>query len=616
MSIRWTCCKRVDVFRCSSTVETSTSSGVLTAGPPWPILAPVHSMMNDTGTSWRPLGLLAIVLAIVMFILPFSFRFPLLDPDEGLHASIAQEMIEHDQWIAPSFLGRPFLDKPILYFWAQVVSLRLFGFSEAAVRLPGLMFGLLGALTTGLLGWRMFGCTTGLIAGSLYATTILPTAMAQAASHDVALVPWVNLTLLLLWESERAAKGRTIAAWTLGAGLFLGLSILTKGLMGVAVAGLAYGGYLLVAWRLRPMTVLRGMAMLLVAVAVAAPWFLAVESQTPGYCRYFFLDRHLLGFATGTQPHGNQPWWYYLPILLGGGLPWIGYLPTVARDAMARRKLGGESPGAGDLDKRATGNTPMPLLWCWLIGWTAFLTVSHSKLATYLWPAFPPIAILAAVAWARWIEGALSAAARQSFKRTFVWSSWSGPLMLPAVVLAVQWTCAVRFGWPVWMATCLAAAIAPLPLIPWRVGLRQAGLAAATLSMAAQFVVVMTMVFPPIAETFSARDLAEHFNRLGQVPPRLFVAEERIGSFVFYLEPRIRARLKKGQLRQLTARQSQMLLAGDVIALPKNKMSRVAEYLDLDGASYDPVGRYRLYRITENAVGRGAALPQPFQAER
>ena len=122
--------------------------------------------------------------------------FPLLDPDEGLHASIAQEMVERGNWITPHFLGRPFLDKPILYFWVQAASLRLFGFNEAAVRLPGLMFGLLGAATTGLLAWRMFGRTTGWIAGIFYATTILPTALAQAASHDVALVPWVNLAIL------------------------------------------------------------------------------------------------------------------------------------------------------------------------------------------------------------------------------------------------------------------------------------------------------------------------------------------------------------------------------------------------------------------------------------
>ena len=155
---------------------------------------------NDNRVSWRPLVLLATVIAGVMFVFPLAIHFPLLDPDEGLHASIAQDMVERGDLVTPHFLGRPFLDKPIFYFWVQAASLRLFGANETAVRLPGLMFGLLGALTTGLLAWRMFGRTVGLIAGILYATTILPTALSQAASHDVALVPWVNLTLLLLWE--------------------------------------------------------------------------------------------------------------------------------------------------------------------------------------------------------------------------------------------------------------------------------------------------------------------------------------------------------------------------------------------------------------------------------
>ncbi len=88
-----------------------------------------------------------------------------------------------------ALFGEPFFDKPILYFWCQALSLRLFGMNEAAVRLPGLMFGLLGAITTGLIGWRMFGRTAGWVAGIFYGTMILPVALAQAASHDVAAYP-------------------------------------------------------------------------------------------------------------------------------------------------------------------------------------------------------------------------------------------------------------------------------------------------------------------------------------------------------------------------------------------------------------------------------------------
>ena len=562
--------------------------------------------MSDTVESpCRAMLLLAVVLAAVMFVCPLAIDFPLLDPDEGLHASIAQEMIERNQWITPTFLGQPFLDKPIFYFWAQIVSLRLFGHCEAAVRLPGLMFGLLGAITTGLLGWRLFGIPrsplptnlrsvpgegpgvrAGLIAGILYATMILPTALAQAASHDVALIPWINLTLLALWESQRAATddykcnipGRrlTAAGCVLAAGVLLGLAVLAKGLVGVAVVGVAYGSYLLIARQLDIAACIRGAAVLLITALTASAWYLAVEMQNPGYLRHFFVERHLLGFATGTQPHGGQPWWYYLPILLGGGLPWIGYLPIVVQNV---RK-----------------SQPAILLWCWLIGWTLLLTLAGSKLATYLWPVFPAVALLAAVAWVGWLSGTLSDAAQRSFARTFVWSSWGGPIVLPAAVLAVQWFYLLRLPWPAWVATGVAAAIAPLPLIPWYLGRRQAAFTAATLSMAVQFLAVMAVVLPPVAATLSTRDLADHFNRLGRLPPRLLVAEERIGSFVFYLDPKLRAGLNEGQLRRVTPDEPLDLRPGDVIALPERKLSEAIGYLDLNGVPYETIGHHRLYR--------------------
>ena len=131
--------------------------------------------------SWSWAGSLALVVAGIFFFYPLfrADHIPLLDPDEGLHASIAQEMVERGDWVVPRLLGKPFLDKPILYFWAEALSLQVFGMSEAATRMPGLMFGLLGAITTAAVAWRLFGRTAGMIAGLFYATTIFPLALAQ-----------------------------------------------------------------------------------------------------------------------------------------------------------------------------------------------------------------------------------------------------------------------------------------------------------------------------------------------------------------------------------------------------------------------------------------------------
>ncbi len=533
----------------------------------------------------RTLVLLAGTLAVFMFVFPLAIPFPLVDPDEGLHASIALEMVERGDWLVPRFLGQPFFDKPILYFWVQAASIQLLGSTETAVRLPGLLFGLLGAVTTGLLGRRLFDRTTGWIAGILYATTILPTALAQVASHDVALIPWINLSLLLLWKLDRSAAWRTTCLGIFGAGLYLGLAVLTKGLSGVAVIAVAFGGYLLVARRLRLAILLRGAAALIVAALIASPWYLAVEIQNPGYLHYYFLERHLLGFATDSQPHSIESWWYYIPVLLGGGLPWIGYLPVVVQNGRDKRKK----------------SEAVPLLWCWLIGWTLLMTLAGSKLTTYLWPVFPAVALLASTAWAGLIQGTLSPAARQAFTRTFLWSSWTGPIMLPAALLVVQVAVGLQFGWPAWLFVGVAAAAAPLPLIPWRADRATHALAAAALSLALQFTALMTTVLPTVAETFSARDLADYFNRQGHLPKRLYVAEGRIGSLAFYLDPQLRASLTPDQLRLAPRGLSPELHAGDALVVPSRRVHKMQAYIHLDSVPHQAVGPYRLYEITSTA---------------
>ena len=107
-------------------------------------------MSTRAGAPW-------LVLLATLYVLPLVIPFPLLDPDEGLHAAITQEMLARGDWVLPRFLGQPFLDKPILFFWTQEASFRLFGEHEASARLPGLLFGALGALTTGWLAASILG---------------------------------------------------------------------------------------------------------------------------------------------------------------------------------------------------------------------------------------------------------------------------------------------------------------------------------------------------------------------------------------------------------------------------------------------------------------------------
>src|SRR5208337_4871335 len=143
-------------------------------------------------------------------------------------------------------------------------------------------------------------------------------------------------------------------------------------------------------------------------------------------------------------PHGGAPWWYYFPILIAGGIPWIGYLPILLPDALHRWR--NRIPAVTDV----RGNRPLLLLCCWFVGCTLFLTVSRSKLVTYIWPVFPAMAILSAVVWARKIEGMLSDGATRWMDRIVWFTCLIGPLGLPATFAITQIALPTQFAPLTW----------------------------------------------------------------------------------------------------------------------------------------------------------------------
>jgi 4-amino-4-deoxy-L-arabinose transferase-like glycosyltransferase len=560
-----------------------------------------------TNEHWKT-GLLGLaLLAGLGVICPLlaAPNIPLTDPDEGTHAAVAQKMVESGNWLVPRVLDEPFLERPIAYFWVIAASLKIFGMSEVAVRLPGLLFGMLGTLTTAAVAWRLLGRRTGLIAGMFYASMILPLALVQLPDHDVALVTWVNLALLCFWESDRGVSPRRGWAWSGAAGVVLGLAILTKGLTGVALVGIAYGGYLIVSRRLRRIHYFRAALALTVAAIIGSAVYLAVEHANPGYLRYYFFNRHVLGFLTRSQPHGEAPWWYYFPVLIVGGLPWIAYLPVLVQDAVSRRRK--RTPPLTD----AGGNRPVLLLGCWFVGCTLFLTVARSKLVTYIWPVFPGIAILMAIVWARKIEGVLSDGARRWMGRIVWCTCLIGPLGLPAALAVTQIALPTRFSLLAWTLAVLAGLTSLAPLWSWSRGRDRLTLGLAATTISAQLSVLLLCALPQVAAGLSGRDLAAYFNRTRELPSRVLMTQERIGSVVFYLDRDLRSKLQLGQMVNQDIDDplpSPALGTEEWIVVPERHLHVVLNDYDLSALPYERAGRFRLYRRSD--VGPRALVGQ------
>lgn len=539
---------------------------------------------------------LLIGLALALHLLPLVAGAPLIDPDEGLHAAIAREMIDTGNWLVPHFLGSSFLDKPILYFWALASSVAVVGYSEFAVRLPGALFGVAGVVTTALFARTLVGPAAFAPTMFVASTLAAPFAMLLAPVHDVALVPFTTLTLLAFWQREHDDGG-----WptVLSAGLALGLAVLTKGLAGVALVGLAWGAYLVLAQRLTVRAIGDGAVTLAVALLVAAPWYGLVEHASPGYLRYFFLERHLMGFTTTTQNHGLQPWWYYVPVLAIGSLPWLGWLAAGVATAL--------TPAHGSAPQPRRVRSAIFLL-CWLVSNALFLSAAGSKLLTYALPVFPAVALVVVHVWsqgvgvtcvrsakfASWIEG-LSIAALPLGAAMVALSD--GPLS--AARLWLLGLCAVGGG-ALWL----------LSTRTWRSNLHTArGDASPPLwpraaVIAAVYAGVVACLYGPVASRHSAKALSAHFNESGRLPRRLFVFDERLGSLLFYLTPALRAECSTDRLRPVDfgeLRQAARTMAlGDVVAIPTQAVALVSRSLPVASLSFVPVvDRYRLYSAPE-----------------
>jgi 4-amino-4-deoxy-L-arabinose transferase-like glycosyltransferase len=484
----------------------------------------------------RSLLTMAIAACIAgIYIYPLSLRTPLMDPDEGIHATIAQEMVERGDYVIPRYLGVPFRDKPILYSASQAVSLRIFGLNEAAVRLPGVLFALLGCATTALLAWRMFDSESVLYAALASLTLVLPAILTQSPAHDVALVPFVNLFILSFWEQETATNARRHWIWVLVMSASVALAILTKGLIGLAVIAPGIAAYALLTRRLSRKLIVSCTLALISGGLLASPWFIAMERVSPGYLYYYFIDRHLLGFVTEGQLHGDSAWYYYVGPVLGGAMPWLMF--ALAGVLQYRS------------DNRRVRNPATVLLACWFVGGFLFLCVAGSKLLTYSLPLFPPVAVLAGVGFRRFFHNELTPMLRRIFINTFRVVSVLAVLSPIAMLLVLRYFLKAPSPPIAYVIGFLASAAIATGLVLMERGYARAALAVGMMWFPLIFITVMTWPVQLLAAEHSQKALAEMINaRSEQVPHNLVLVGQRIGSVVFYLSPVRREVLRAGRM--------------------------------------------------------------------
>jgi 4-amino-4-deoxy-L-arabinose transferase-like glycosyltransferase len=320
-------------------------------------------------------GLLLTLVAIAL--LRLSSATALIDPDEGRNAEVAREMSESGDFIVPHLNGLPYLDKPILLFNTVALSIRALGATELAARLPTLAFTFATIALVTAFGWRRFDRDTGLLAGLMIATSPLVLTYAGIVIFDALMMFWVSAAAIAFhYRLQGQGLGWCLAGW-----IATGLAVLTKGPVGLLLPLLIGVGEALVC-RL-PLRRLFHPAGIGVFVLLVLPWFLAVTVRHPEFPHYAFIRETFERVATDTMRR-TAPFWYFLPILIGGAFPWSILLLTGAQRLTSFWR------------QRAGAARDEVFLLLWLILPTLFFSISQSKRPGYILPVIPALALLGA----------------------------------------------------------------------------------------------------------------------------------------------------------------------------------------------------------------------------
>lgn len=307
----------------------------------------------------------------------------LIDPDEGRYSQIAWGMIRSHDFISPRVNGVLFLEKPILYYWLQVIAIKCFGLSAWSLRFFPAITALCSVSMTYLAGRVLFCRSTGILAACLLALMPVFFGAGHYANMDMEVSTFITCALLCFLMSLQRQGKSGASLIMLGAYVFTALAVLTKGLIGLAFPMMIIGLWILLfnQWRvLLRMRLGSGFALFLILVL---PWFVLVTKENPGFLTYYFYDQQVVRYLS-HQFNNGQPVWFYLPIILGGSLPWSFFL--VQSLVYHCRRL--------TKAYAARLNTGFLLLWALLV--VCFFSGAHSKLVGYILPVFAPMALLIA----------------------------------------------------------------------------------------------------------------------------------------------------------------------------------------------------------------------------
>ena len=365
--------------------------------------------MPSATTCWELVSLIIFTVFFVLYgVTPYfgGAGMGLVGADEPRYAQIAHEMLQKlmqahtlreqlSAYVTPYLYGRPWLEKPALYYWRAMLVFRDFGVHDWVARLPSSSFAfwLIGLI---YLHMRRFRRGGHLDAALITAACVGILGFSRGASTDMQLAAPLSIGLLG-WYAWYETKSKF---WLFDIYFFTAVATLAKGPVAPFLVLVIIGAFAALRrewWIFWKSLWWPGIALYF---AIVLPWFIAVQHQNPTFFNEFFLQHNLERFATNKYQH-QQPVWYYLVVVILALMPWTviairafvdGVRKSVVEWRIRHAKVG--KIDTGKIVESQPGDAFPEFLVLWALIPIVFFSFSQSKLPGYVLPSLPPMTIL------------------------------------------------------------------------------------------------------------------------------------------------------------------------------------------------------------------------------
>lgn len=346
------------------------------------------------------LGVMAGALAILLTLAPTA---P-FSRELGVCEAGAVRDVLAGNIILPHMVPGPLVHVPPLYWWTVAAWVKFFGWSEFAFRIWSIIP---AAATCAIVyAWSSVRICR---EAALWAAVVLLLGhvfidAARQPRMDAMLAMFATAAIVSLEEAIRSRR----AFWFVAGALAIGLGYLTKSILGIALPGLVIGLFLLMRGRIRELFKPALVAAFTGGLAIGVAWYAAGYAIVGPRLLEFQVGTHLwkrfIPASMGGADYCVHPFWYFVPMVFVGALPWTLYLAPLGTSLWNRRRA-----------------LPEPIIFalCWFAAILIFFSTSRGKCQVYILPDFAPLAVL--IGWT--IDRVCTGDAADGTERLFTASS-------------------------------------------------------------------------------------------------------------------------------------------------------------------------------------------------